>query len=77
LVQASSSELPHADAAARGPQVPLVEAPAAELQAWQSEVLPFPQAVLQHTPSTQKPVWQARQPGTLQSAPAARLQAAL
>jgi len=56
LVQASSSELPHAEAAARGPQVPLVDAPADALQAWQSEVLPLPQAVLQQTPSTQKPL---------------------
>ena len=38
------------------PQVPLTAAPAAIEQAWQSLVLLPPQALLQHTPSTQKPV---------------------
>ena len=41
-----------------GPQVPFLAAPAATLHAWQS-TLPPPQAVLQHTPSTQKPVEQS------------------
>ena len=36
-------------------QVPFWAAPAAVLQAWQSEVSPPPQAVLQQTPSTQLP----------------------
>ena len=38
----------------RLPQVPLADAPAAMLQAWQS-LVPPPQAVLQQTPSTQNP----------------------
>jgi hypothetical protein len=37
-----------------GPQSPLVAAPAATEQAWQS-LAPPPQAELQQTPSTQKP----------------------
>ena len=38
------------------PQVPSLAAPAATLHAWQSLVTPPPQAVSQHTPSTQKPL---------------------
>jgi hypothetical protein len=40
-------------------QVPLLGAPAVVLQAWQSCGSPAPQAVSQHTPSTQKPDWQS------------------
>ncbi len=43
-------------AAAATPQVPFTAAPAVVLQAWQSVVTPPPQAVLQHTPSAQKPL---------------------
>src|SRR5690606_32431492 len=46
----------------RGAQVPSTAAPAATVQAWQSVVLPPPHAVLQHTPSTQKPLWQSLAP---------------
>ena len=53
-----------------GPQVPFTAAPAATEQAWQSDVPP-PQAVLQHTPSTQKPVPHCTL--EVQSEPGARL----
>ena len=42
--------------AARVAQVPFWAAPAPTLQAWQSVVSPPPQALLQHTPSTQSPL---------------------
>jgi hypothetical protein len=43
----------------RGAQVPFAAAPAAMLQAWQSFATPPPHAVLQQTPSAQKPLTQS------------------
>jgi len=53
-----------------GPQVPLTAAPAATEHAWQSFVAPPPHAVLQQTPSAQKPL--AHWAAPVQAAPAGR-----
>lgn len=53
-VQASPSL--HDRPLATGPHVPFAAAPAATLQATQSEVEPPPQALSQQNPSTQKPL---------------------
>ena len=51
-------------------QVPFTAAPAATLQAWQSFVAPPPHAVLQQTPSVQKPLAHCAAP--VHAAPAGR-----
>ena len=48
-------------------QVPFTAAPAATLHAWQSVVIPPPQAEMQHTPSAQNPLAQLE--GWLQGMP--------
>jgi hypothetical protein len=46
--------------AGRIAQAPSTDAPVATLQAWQSVGSPPPQAVLQQTPSEQKPLWHSK-----------------
>jgi hypothetical protein len=50
------AEARHSTLLGKSPHVPFTAAPLATLHAWQSVVTPPPHAVLQQTPSTQKPL---------------------